>query len=683
MSTSAAREARARELEEKKKRLLDYRNKHPTAPVVNGATTSTNTPSPNSSPSQSSTPSTPSRNATASPQPTTRANELDRFINSTLSSLVPPSSTPTRSTSQQIDEPQTEVLERVIRAASSNERPNRRVVLSVCPNVVTVDIPPREVPTYTKETQTRDTYGSEEDDNNTHFLLSSPTPSKKHLVPHLPNRKDGNVGNENSSETTSPRSPRKEETQTPSQAPIELDPEEKERIESSDSYIDFVTKSTRIIERALAISEKVDFMADYSKSLDDETRAQSRTNDIRLAHTLFDERWSKHRSITDISWSTKHPELILTAYSANDAAGANDPDGVVLIWSVTNFYQSPEYVFHCQSPVMTSFFSKFHSTLVVGGTYSGQVVMWDTRAKSTPVQRTPLSSVGHTHPIYAMAIVGTPNAHNLVSISTDGKMCVWSMDNLNQPTESLELNNKAGKAGVSGVTHANIAAPVAVTSLSFPEGDVNGFLVGSEEGTVYQAFRHGTKSGIAERFDGHFGPITGTDCHPSRGNIDFSHLFLSASTDWTVKLWSTKNANVNTHPVALYSFEDSTDYVYDVRWSPAHPSVFVSVDGAGYADFWNLNEDLEAPIVKSKIGSRALNRAAWSLDAKKIAIGDSTGSTYIYEVGELGVAQSQDEWTKFESLVNTLGTQKMGSNTETEDEDVHKEEAETQSTSDI
>ena len=28
------------------------------------------------------------------------------------------------------------------------------------------------------------------------------------------------------------------------------------------------------------------------------------------------------------------------------------------------------------------------------GTYSGQVVLWDTRAKSLPVQRTPLSANG-------------------------------------------------------------------------------------------------------------------------------------------------------------------------------------------------------------------------------------------------------------------------------------------------
>lgn len=35
-----------------------------------------------------------------------------------------------------------------------------------------------------------------------------------------------------------------------------------------------------------------------------------------------------------------------------------------------------------------------------------QVVVWDTRAKSLPVQRTPLSATGHTYPVYNLHIGG-------------------------------------------------------------------------------------------------------------------------------------------------------------------------------------------------------------------------------------------------------------------------------------
>ena len=87
-----------------------------------------------------------------------------------------------------------------------------------------------------------------------------------------------------------------------------------------------------------------------------------------------------------------------------------------------------------QSPVMSVGFSKFHPNYVIGGTYSGQVILWDTRSgKRTPIQRSPLSSSAHTHPIYCLDVVGSQNAHNLISVSTDGKMCSWNLDMLSQP----------------------------------------------------------------------------------------------------------------------------------------------------------------------------------------------------------------------------------------------------------
>ena len=51
-------------------------------------------------------------------------------------------------------------------------------------------------------------------------------------------------------------------------------------------------------------------------------------------------------------------------------------------------------------------------------------------------------------------------------------MCSWSLDMLSQPQETLELQNKQSKQ-------------IAVTQLAFPSGDVNNFVVGSEDGTVY------------------------------------------------------------------------------------------------------------------------------------------------------------------------------------------------------
>uniref|UniRef100_A0A674JHW3 Dynein cytoplasmic 1 intermediate chain 2 n=1 Tax=Terrapene triunguis TaxID=2587831 RepID=A0A674JHW3_9SAUR len=308
----------------------------------------------------------------------------------------------------------------------------------------------------------------------------------------------------------------------------------------------------------------------------------------------------------------------------------HEPDGVALVWNMKYKKTTPEYVFHCQSAVMSATFAKFHPNLVVGGTYSGQIVLWDNRSnKRTPVQRTPLSAAAHTHPVYCVNVVGTQNAHNLISISTDGKICSWSLDMLSQPQDSMELIHKQSKA-------------VAVTCMSFPVGDVNNFVVGSEEGSVYTACRHGSKAGISEMFEGHQGPITGIHCHAAVGPVDFSHLFVTSSFDWTVKLWTTKNNK------PLYSFEDNSDYVYDVMWSPTHPALFACVDGMGRLDLWNLNNDTEVPTASITVeGNPALNRVRWTHSGREIAVGDSEGQIVIYDVGEQIAVPRNDEWTRF------------------------------------
>lgn len=70
-------------------------------------------------------------------------------------------------------------------------------------------------------------------------------------------------------------------------------------------------------------------------------------------------------------------------------------------------------IFFLQSEVMSAGFAKFHPNLVVGGTYSGQIVLWDNRSnKRTPVQRTPLSAAAHT----VMHWSSLTHTHSILSV---------------------------------------------------------------------------------------------------------------------------------------------------------------------------------------------------------------------------------------------------------------------------
>lgn len=63
---------------------------------------------------------------------------------------------------------------------------------------------------------------------------------------------------------------------------------------------------------------------------------------------------------------------------------------------------------------MSSCFAEFHPNLIVGGTYSGQIVLWDNRVnKRTPIQRTPLSAAAHTVSILYLFLANTQLANRL------------------------------------------------------------------------------------------------------------------------------------------------------------------------------------------------------------------------------------------------------------------------------
>uniref|UniRef100_A0A8C2D5E9 Dynein, cytoplasmic 1, intermediate chain 2a n=1 Tax=Cyprinus carpio TaxID=7962 RepID=A0A8C2D5E9_CYPCA len=482
-----------------------------------------------------------------------------------------------------------------------HSEPGRGPLKLAMVKVTHVDFPPKEVVSYTKETQTPTVTEQKEDEEE-----ETPPPQ-----PEVEAEKE-----------------KPEEKQDEEAPPHELTEEEKLQILHSEEFMEFFDHSTRIMERAL--SEHVDVFFDYSgRDMEEKEGEMQAGTKLSLNRKFVDDHWSRQRVVTCLDWSPQYPELLVASYNNNEEA-PHEPDGVALVWNMKYKKTTPEYVFHCQSAVMSAVFAKFHPNLVVGGTYSGQIVLWDNRSnRRTPVQRTPLSAAAHTHPVYCVNVVGTQNAHNLISISTDGKMCSWSLDMLSQPQDSMELVFKQSKS-------------VAVTSMSFPLGDVNNFVVGSEDGSVYTACRHGSRAGISEMFEGHHGPITGIHCHTAAGPVDFSHLFLTASFDWTVKLWSTKSNK------PLYSFEDNSDYVYDVMWSPVHPALFACVDGLGRVDLWNLNNDTEVPTASMSVeGSPALNRLRWSQSGREIAVGDSEGQIHIYDVGEQIAVPRNDEWTRF------------------------------------
>lgn len=422
----------------------------------------------------------------------------------------------------------------------------------------------------------------------------------------------------------------------------------------------FFKSTSKLMEKAISQANNFNIFASVTDEVEDTTQEQG----LSVYKQFFDPDYCQERTVTDLQWSPRLNEpLLLATYSDRRDAhvGSQDADGLALVWSFM-LDSRPEHVFECQSPVMTGIFDEFTPHLVIGGTVTGQIVVWDMRVGETnryPVMKTPLNAQTHTDPVYAIMQQGAKNkAQFLVSASTDGRVCHWDLANLKAPTSYYKLQQEVARPAVETKTRGKVQSreeppqDVSVMGIGAPRYGTNSFIAASDDTKMY-SFSYGegniseikkpsrgksVKEDVQEvpdytckpetMYGGHAGPVTGLAVHPGvhDGTEDdpkwkpiaerYGDLVLSCSTDWTVRLWNHKKKGDAASRLGLKCFEDPKDYVYDVSWSTENPALFAAVDGEGYLSLYDLTSpDLDLPVLKYQVpsdtGRAALNRVRW------------------------------------------------------------------------
>ncbi len=364
----------------------------------------------------------------------------------------------------------------------------------------------------------------------------------------------------------------------------------------------------------------------------------------------------------------------------------------VCVWS-KELQKRPEFKFASASPVLVALFHNIEAHLVLGGCYNGQILLWDMKAKSLPVQRSSMSGRGHRHPIYAMSMVSLTVSNELVSVSTDGMLCHWDITRLAEPLTVTFLNfpsaniqqslgygddallsPEAKGSAAAGVVDPSAGIPLNICAMAFAQSDsATHILFGGGAGQLYRsALPYRPKDPPINDIAAHYGMITSIEPHGSQ-NKHYKSLLLTSSLDWTVKLWNLSNLS---KPI-VELFSPSYDYVSDVKWSPINPSVFCTITSGGKLALWNLSKSLTEAVdtisiirqaegnstsdaaagkkqgssSSSATGTIALNKLVWSKDGMFIIIGDSSGVVHLVSVHAAFATSNPADESRLEALV--------------------------------
>jgi len=364
---------------------------------------------------------------------------------------------------------------------------------------------------------------------------------------------------------------------------------------------------------------------------------------------------------TSISWNCMGG-VVAAAFGRFDVEGWCTYPGALCTWNLQRSEvnpNKPDAVVELDSCLMCCAFHPKHPALVAGGTYNGELYIWDLSRDDVQRGKSQVSDATHREPISQVAWKydsdlaskhsRTEEAYQIITVGADGRVLVWLWQKLDHPVYGYELVKE-----VPG-THKMVLW--GGTSIAFSEGsadDRGTFVVGTEGGSVYKCFMHHNehmanefvediasgeglklRTPIKSTYEGHAGPVHGVDCSSFQRN-----LFMTCGADGTARVYNVLQAK----PVVV--LEPSEVYLFSVRWSPFRPLVCAVAAGDGRVFIYDLAASMLHPVKSIDVTGRRAPVHAISFNPKLkqyLAAGDGP-RVKVYEMGpRLTEARAQEQ----------------------------------------
>ncbi|CAE8600868.1 unnamed protein product, partial [Polarella glacialis] len=271
------------------------------------------------------------------------------------------------------------------------------------------------------------------------------------------------------------------ETQTSGPGDMGVGPDEEQVVVDEEHLAEFLRRVVPTIEEELKLSWQSMPVFDAYEPLWDEA-----AETCEMTHQVWKE-GIHDLQVTAVAWNMTGSTLAC-AYGKLDTLGWCEVAAPVCLWNIFRpqlVPGEPDTSISIQGFVMCLAFHPTKPGVLAGGTYNGELCIWNTASGELDplVASSSIDDYFHREAIQAVEWIpadlsGGPDAYLLATVSGDGKVLIWDPreNDLSMPSRGFMLLGSKKKV-------------LGGRSLSFSPLDPWLFVVGSETGTVMRAFR--------------------------------------------------------------------------------------------------------------------------------------------------------------------------------------------------
>eukprot|EP01023_Acetabularia_acetabulum_P022891 TRINITY_DN22470_c0_g1_i5.p1 TRINITY_DN22470_c0_g1~~TRINITY_DN22470_c0_g1_i5.p1 ORF type:complete len:678 (-),score=142.08 TRINITY_DN22470_c0_g1_i5:229-2262(-) len=320
------------------------------------------------------------------------------------------------------------------------------------------------------------------------------------------------------------------------------------------------------------------------------------------------------RHVTAVSWNPKYQDLFAIGFGSFEFL--KQSNGMIAVFSLKNT-SHPEFTYKTDSGVMSIDWHPTFPNLILAGCYDGSLVVYDVHETEVEgIYQTSQSSGKHSDPVWGVkwTIDELQTVLQFYSLSSDGQCALWSLAKAELVKEDVMKLRPPRHIAEQQQAAGQIIQLQGGCSMDFNQAQSHLYLIGTEDGYIHKCSK-AYSSEYLQTYIGHTMNI-----YSVKWNCIHTRMFLSASADWTVKLWDSNKAR----PIMTFDLHNP---VGDVAWAPYSATVFAAVTDDGKVHVFDIAVNKLGPLCEQQVVKKSvkLTRIAFNPKHPIILIGDDRG----------------------------------------------------------